>query len=112
MLVGKWLEWRTGDTRVSIAILLPSGIEKEYVFSTIEEGTILHVTVLWPSVLTDVNMLCKMYLDGDGVEKVEPYHDMLTGFRKVLETVQAHKGDRMPVFLYLFLLSLTVRAIY
>ena len=61
MLVGKCREWRTGDMRISIAILLPYGIEKEHVFATSEEGTMYQVTIQWPSVLTDVNMLCKMY---------------------------------------------------
>ena len=56
-----------------------------------EEVTILDVTIQWPSVLTDVSMLYKMYLDGDGGEYVEPYHEMLTSFRKFLETVQVQE---------------------
>ena len=56
-----------------------------------EEGTVLDVTIQWPSVLTDVNMLYKMYLDGDGGEKVELYHEMLLSFRKFLKTVQVHE---------------------
>ncbi len=56
------------------------------------EGNVLKITVMWPSVLTDVQMLNAMWLQGDGVPNFEDYHPHVQGFYNYLE--QFHQREK------------------
>ncbi len=65
--MGQWEDIVNEDKRVSIAILLPSGVggeEKNHDLRVSEDGNHLIVSVLWPQALVDVEMLHKSWLDG------------------------------------------------
>lgn len=99
-VLSEWKHQRTKDNRVSVAILLPTGVGEQEgdVRVSVEDGLFLRVDVVWPPALTNVPMLMEMWLQGDGVPKIEDYHPQVQGFYDYLQQFQANQRDKVESF--------------
>lgn len=89
-----WKDPRTKDSRISLAVLLESGVgESPGDLKVCVDGQYLRITVKWPSVLMDVLKLNAVFLQGDGVDRIEDYHPQIVGFYDFLEQFQRKEGD-------------------
>lgn len=89
-LLSVWKAVRTRENRVSAAVLLPSGVcdTPGGISLEIEDEKILKVTVRWPRVFMDVDVLLKQFLEGGEVTKIDRSHPMIGGFEDALRTYQ------------------------
>ena len=80
-----------------MAVLLPTGVGERPgdLQVRVEDSRYLRVTVTWPPALTDVTMLMSMWLEGNGVPKIEEYHSMVQGFCDYLEQFQEKMRDKI-----------------
>lgn len=73
-MIGTWKHPTDNDSlRVSVAILLPSGIGEnsdDLTVNVVDDGHYLELCVLWPSAMNDRFMLHKKWLTGFNVPKV------------------------------------------
>ena len=65
---------------------------------TVEDVWFLKITLVWLQALTDMNMLMKVWLEGDEVPKIENYHPQLQGFSDYLEQFQQRQSDKIESY--------------
>jgi len=89
-LLRVWKAVRTRENQVYAAFLLPSGVcdTPGSISLEIEDEKILKVTVRWPRVFMDVDVLLKQFLEGGEVTKIDRSHPMIGGFEDALRTYQ------------------------
>eukprot|EP00171_Calliarthron_tuberculosum_P006567 IDg6567t1 len=84
------------NRRVSVAILMCSGIDKrnDFCLNVVNQGWVLEYSVVWPHAMVNMEALHKMWLLGaGGVPRIEKYHPMLKSFDPFLEKLRRpHDG--------------------
>ncbi len=96
-IMSKWKDILAKDARVSVAILLPTGIGEHVgdIKVQVDDEEYLAVGVAWPSSLTEPKILTKKWLVGDEVEMIEGYHLMVENFYKFLSKFQRCKNEQV-----------------
>jgi len=62
-IVGEWEEPGTKTKRLTLALVLPSGVNKsDFTLQVLEGGLTLELTVQWPAPLIDLNLLHQKWL--------------------------------------------------
>lgn len=94
-LLGTWKDPDDHNSeRVSVAILLPSGVTKDDVtLNVVDNGHYLEIGVIWPSFLSDHRALHKKWLVGHKVRTLASYHPMLTCFTDFLAAHRRPDGS-------------------
>lgn len=74
----EWIYPGTPTRRLTVAILLPSGISIGQ-FSTciLEDGNTLFMAVNWPDLLVDLKHLHRKWLLSEGSDRIDMYHPKL-----------------------------------
>lgn len=94
--LSEWTEPGTTTKCVTVAVVLPSGIEPgKFSVRVMEGGTELHVTVVWPNPLADVHTMHRKWLHSDGPDKLEVYHPRFVGFDNFLKSLRARSTDNI-----------------
>lgn len=85
-LISTWIEPGSTTRCVSVAILLPSGIDAgHFAVRVAEGGRQLEVTVEWPNALSNLELLHRKWLTAEGGDKMETYHPKYLGFENALK---------------------------
>ena len=76
--------------RMSMAIVLPSGIDTgHFSIRVIEDGLHVELTVQWPDVLLDMQLLHRKWLQSKNrIDAIEPYHPKIVGFGSFLKNLR------------------------
>ena len=94
-LCASWEEPVTTLQRVSMAIILPSGVEPQKVtVRVIEVGKQIELTVQWPQWLVRVDRMHRKWLTKED-KKLEHYHPEILGFEKALKEHRARMGENV-----------------
>lgn len=92
--MGVWEDIGSEDKRISIAILLPSGIgerKKDHDIRVSDDGLFLQISVVWPPALTDVEMLHRKWsADDQGLGQLAL---RTQAFKRFLKTLRTTKND-------------------
>ncbi len=64
----------------------------------VEDEWFLRIDFVWPSTLSNVSMPMEMWLEGDGVPKIEEYHPQVQGFYDFLEQFQERQTDKIESY--------------
>ena len=94
-LISEWNEPRTTNRRISVAILLPSGIScGDFSISVHEGGHALNLRVCWPTALFDMGTLHKKWLlKRKNNIRIEAYHPKIAGFESSLKLGRKQASD-------------------
>lgn len=94
-MLSVWKEPSTKDERISVAILLPSGISENIDDITVRivKGQELELTIPWPSSFMNLKQLMQVWLEGDGVTRIEDYHPHCEGFAAYRMKFQKQETD-------------------
>lgn len=85
-LISVWTEPGSTTRCVSVAVLLPSGIDAgHFAVRVAEGGRQLDVNVQWPSALSNLEQLHRKWLTAEGSDKMEMYHPKYLGFENALK---------------------------
>lgn len=88
-----WKEPETMTRRVTLAIVLPSGIEcGNFSLRVINGGGCLEVTVKWPTPLLDLSMMHKKWLTGVS-SPYQVYHPEYIGFQESMKKLRCKSTD-------------------
>lgn len=91
-LISYWKETFTTRQCISAVILLQSGID-EYKLQVIDDGTMLQLTVTWPTQMTDVRVLHHCWLNMNRSEYITEHHPKIGGFETALRRLRASVGE-------------------
>ena len=92
-LMSNWQESLTTVKRLSVAIVLPSGIQG-FKIKVVEEGDCLELVIDWPLPLTDTSMLHRKWLEfGDG--SLTEVHPKVLGFQSALKSLREKCNDNV-----------------
>jgi len=93
-LVSVWREPETLARRISVAIILPSGIDKRgFSIRVSNDGGYLELTVTWPTPLVRVETMHKKWLVSEGEDDFEKYHPKVMGFDMPLQNLRKRTSD-------------------
>ena len=94
-----WDEPRTTTKRISLAILLPSGIEpRKFSYSVNpDDRSIFEMSVLWPNPLVDMEVLHRKWITSEGDHKILSYHSKITAFESSLKQLRKRSGDSVSL---------------
>lgn len=89
-----WTKPGTTTCRITIAIVLPTGIGPGNFSTKILEGErILELNVKWPQCLTNLDMLHRNWLCSSGPDHIEKYHPKYLSFGCALKTFREYESD-------------------
>ena len=93
-----WKDPSSKDQRISIAILLPTGIGESPGDPklSVESEKILKISVMWPSAMSSVPQLMRRWLTGQDGPEMKDYHLHVQGFYSFMEKFQSKEGD--PIY--------------
>eukprot|EP00171_Calliarthron_tuberculosum_P003541 IDg3541t1 len=96
-MLGSWKDPRTKDDKISIAVLLPSGISEHPgdIVATVVDDWFMQLSVTWPTSFMSTVQLMHIWLQGDGVEKIEDYHPHFQSFSAFRERFQTSEEDKI-----------------
>ncbi|KAI0557262.1 hypothetical protein FGB62_325g07 [Gracilaria domingensis] len=78
---GMWEEAKTGTKRLSVAIVLFSGVTPEdFTLSVLPGGRVLEMRCAWPVVFTDIDILYRRWFCQEDDKKIIAYHPRLNAF--------------------------------
>ena len=88
-LMSLWTETQTRTKRNTLAIVLPSGIQKgQFSFTVLDGGVSCQLVLDWPEPLNDIITMHRKWLrDGSMAE----YHPVIGKFNDALSKLRAHK---------------------
>ena len=93
-LVSVWVEPVTMIDRITISVVLPSGVDPKAVTSKIvNDGRILKISMRWPEALANIQRMHKKWLSAVGEEKMLSYHPEIVGFQKAIKPFRSRVGD-------------------
>jgi len=96
-LIGEWEEPGTKTKRLTVAIVLPSGVNKsDFTIQVLDAGLLLQLTVKWPVPLVDLELLHQKWLRPVDKESVQPftmYHPKVLAFENALKTKRQRAAD-------------------
>lgn len=89
-----WTDPSTKDDRVSISLLIPTGVSVAYgdVKAEVVDEWFLKDDNSCPKFLTDVSTLTAMWLEGDGSPKESDCHRMISEFHEHMQKFQKQEG--------------------
>lgn len=95
-IISVWKEPGTTNNRISLAILLPSGVTVgNFSYRVLEGGREFELTVRWPDPMVDLDMMHKKWLTEDGPGRMEKYHPKYIGFEHALKVFRSRSSDRV-----------------
>ena len=96
--VSVWKDPTSKDQRVSMAILLPTGIGENPgdLKLFVEDDEIFKITIRWPSAMVSVPQLMQRWLSSQEEPEMKDYHPQVQGFYSFLENFQSKEGD--PIY--------------
>lgn len=93
-LISEWNEPATMTRRISVAILLPSGVGSgDFTLRVVDGGEFLELTVCWPPTLIDLEIMHKKWLRPDAPGGFQTYHPKLIGFESALKAMRSHSSE-------------------
>ena len=91
-LLSEWSEPGTTTKRITVAIVLPSGIETgNFSIRIVEDGKCLLLVVQWPDPLMDLRMMHKKWLSQ--TNGFQMYHPKVSGFETGLKRLRKRTID-------------------
>ena len=92
-LISTWREEKTMIKRVTVAIVLPSGVGRgQFSIRVAEGGRHLELMVRWPRPLINISLMHKKFLISTG-ETYTDYHPEFLGFMDALRKLRARAAD-------------------
>ncbi|KAI0562174.1 hypothetical protein FGB62_65g314 [Gracilaria domingensis] len=92
-LAGEWNDPKTTLRRLSLAVVLPAGVEKgRFRIHIVDNGNILELRVAWPRPLVDVEFLHKQWLDKN---IMTTDHPKFSGFNCALKLFRERSSDEV-----------------
>lgn len=92
-IISKWVERTTLVKRLTVAVILPSGIGSgDFTISVVDGGQYLRLAVLWPKPLLDVTVMHRWKL-GDPNNGFMCYHPSVLGFESALRELRKRSSD-------------------
>lgn len=80
-IISDWVEPGNITKRLSVAVLLPSGISLGYFSARVaENGCSLEITLVWLDSLANLKPLHRKWLSFKGIDRIEGYRSKLNGF--------------------------------
>ena len=93
-LISQWQEPETTTQRVTVAIILPSGIQAgSFKTRVIEEGDVLEMTVDWPRPLVDIEFMHRKWINNCSENGFTTYHPKFLGFEATLRQMCENRSD-------------------
>ncbi|MEM6687231.1 MAG: hypothetical protein AAF617_15725 [Bacteroidota bacterium] len=93
-LISQWQEPVTTTKRVTVAIILPSGVGVgAFKVRVIEEGDVLELTVNWPKPLVDIEFMHRKWMSQDEGKLVTSVSPKLLGFEKTLRQMRNNRSE-------------------
>lgn len=91
--VSIWKEPETMTRRITLAVILPSGVDAGgFSLRVVDGGQFLEITVKWPRPLIDLNLMHKKWLGGpDSTYQV--YHPEFIGFQEGMKKLRQKSTD-------------------
>jgi len=96
-IITQWRDPRSKDLRCTVAILLPSGVAERIDDLVIQvvDSTTLQVSIPWPSAFMKTEKLMHIWLEGQGVERIESYHPHCESFNDYRMQYQKREDDNI-----------------
>lgn len=95
-LISVWKEPHTMTKRITVAILLPSGVEAgEFAVRVMEGGKSLELSVVWPLPLMEPKTMHKKWLDLDNQSGFASYHPKVVGFQQALKQLRSRSSQEV-----------------
>lgn len=96
-LMSEWQEPRTMTKCLSIAIVLPSGVEAGgFCARVVESGEFVELVVRWPAPLVDPELLHRKWIaSNQGGDHIEAYHPKIVGFQNALKSLRKQASDNV-----------------
>lgn len=92
-MISNWTERSTLAKRLSVAIILPSGIGTgDFSINVVDGGQYLQLAVRWPQPLLDVLVMHRWKLT-DSDSTFMPYHPSVLGFEATLSELRSRNSD-------------------
>lgn len=88
-MISQWQEPQTTAQRVTVAVVLPSGIYSgDFKFRVVDDGDVLEFTVNWPKPLIDISYMHKKWL----VQNISftNHHPKFLGFESSLRKLRSN----------------------
>lgn len=93
-LISEWVEPGTTTRRLTVAILLPSGVAiGQFSTRVSDDGNTLFLVIMWPDPLVNLKHLHRKWLTAKGPDKIELYHPKLVGFEHFLKSCRSRSTD-------------------
>lgn len=90
-VISSWMESETLTERVTVSILLPSGVVKgDFAINVVNGGTQLEISVVWPGCLSNPRTMHRKWLRNG---QMKSYHPVIEGFDTVLRQSRTRVTD-------------------
>lgn len=94
-LISIWQEPSTTAKRITVSIILPSGVNAgDFTIRIIEDGDVLELTVDWPKPLVDISFMHKKWLQ-DYASNFTDFHPKFLGFEASLRKLRENLSDKV-----------------
>jgi len=88
-LVSEWEEPGTIVMRIPVAFLLPSAVGTGMFSMRVRDGGgYLELTIIWPKVLVDIELMHRKCLKAGVTDSLAIYHPKFMGFRRALRKLR------------------------
>lgn len=95
-MISEWIEPGTTTKRLTVAILLPSGVlSGQFAVRVADDGCALEISITWPNPMVELKMLHRKWLQADGSDRIEVYHPKLIGFERFLKSYRTRSTDKI-----------------
>ncbi|KAI0557767.1 hypothetical protein FGB62_265g06 [Gracilaria domingensis] len=92
--VSEWEEISTASKRISVALLLPTGVESDSISLHVSaNGKKLVMDCQWPTVFTNVSDLHRKWLSEKAKDRIKEYHQKLAGFENFYKKMREKSSD-------------------
>ena len=96
-LISEWTEAGTMTRRITVAMLLPSGVEQGmFSVSVVDGGRFVEMVVQWPNALVRMDVLHRKWLSTRLIgHRLEMYHPKIVGFERALKGFRRQASDNV-----------------
>lgn len=93
-IFSSWVEPNTTTKRLTVAVLLPSGVGPgQFSIRVAEDGGALEFTMIWPDPFINMSILHRKWLQSQSDDRIEGYHPKLIGFEHHLKSFRSRSSD-------------------
>ena len=91
-----WVEPDTTTRRITVAVILPSGVQKrDFKIRVPEGGMRVEIYFTWPNPLGDVGVMHRKWLKANNGDRFERYHPKCVGFDEFFRELRDSTSDEI-----------------